>query len=333
LNVLLVLKKSYLKNNILELIFGYQNVYLDSASEYDLFSVHERLYIEQLLLKLGEILNKDFQEFEFYFLFAHSSSVVPDSVSIKKANKILFWFGDESGSFPGHLSDFYTVIFKSYIIKEDLNIFLNPVGYVNEFAALKTRKSKKDIRVFFSVNLNLNRIELYRILFFRNFKFLRFLKVIPRRTSRKIFRRLRKRLKTNLSAGNSVFLFSHQWKSGLDYNKYHNYLLRSTFSLCPKGFYSSETFRHLESLHAGCIVISEKMPEVSIYQNHPFLVYNNLQELEQILDKIEKKEFDEDELLKCHQIFYQKSFTLFSITSRIAQICLANKNISENVVS
>ena len=317
----------------LNLIFGYPNVYFDSASEYNLSSVHERVYINNLTCELERILKAEFFDFDFYFLFAHNSMVTPSSLRIQRRNKILIWFGDESGHFPARLSDHYRVIFKSYITKEDGNIYLNPVGYINEFNRVTPGSVKKDIKVFFSGNLNSNRLGLYRMLLLRKGRFMLFFNLIPRRLSLKLLRKFKHRMKTNLGNHEFVFLFSHRWKSGLEYQKYQNYLVRSTFSLCPKGFYSSETFRHLESMNAGCIVISEKMPEVLIYRDHPFLIYNNLQELEEILRKIERSEFNEPDLIQRHQLYYQKFFTMSAIASRIAEICLTYKNVAGKVAS
>lgn len=124
----------------------------------------------------------------------------------------------------------------------------------------------------------------------------------------------------NLSDKNNIFLFSKQFKAGLTYVEYFDYLLQSKFILCPKGFYSPETFRHFEALHTGGIVISEKMPQVSIYKNNPFITYKDYSELKKIFNQIQKNEFDLDSLRERHAIFYKNRFTTEAISNRITGI-------------
>jgi hypothetical protein len=306
----------------MNLMFDYVNVYWDLKSNYDQNTINERSYLKNLFLKLERLLGPDFKKFDFYILFSHNSEIIPDSSGIEKKNKILFWFSDESGSFPEHLTGKYNLIFKSYVKKELLNVFSNPLGYVNEFEDNCDQiADQKDINVFFSGCLSDSRVRLYRALFFRKYKYSNFLKVLPYRTFKTIF----KIFKINdLSKDNSVFLFSSKFKSGLGYKQYYDYILRSKFVLCPRGFESTETFRHTEALHAGCIVISEKMPDVPIYDNHPFIVYNNFDELNKILDKVANNEYDEKELIETHKTFYNSKLNVDSIAHRITEICKAN---------
>jgi hypothetical protein len=305
-------------------ILGYKNVYLDSLSAYDISVVNERTYIQGLLHSLHAILKDDFWKFEYYFLFSHDSKLIPASASVNRKNKILFWFSDESGSPPHHLKNYYTLIFKSYLKTEEENMFSNPLGYVNEFFEHASQPATKDVDVFFAGNLNANRTGLYYFLFFRRFKFLRFLKLLPK----KYFFKLVKVLNINdLSCGRSVFLFSYGFKSGLSYGNYYHHLVRSQYILCPKGFLSNETFRHLESLHAGCILISEEMPPVSIYSGHPFLIYKSYKELDRILTTIERKKDFRTALVQQHKAYYRQYFTIDAIASRIGKICLNHMEV------
>jgi hypothetical protein len=305
----------------MHLIFDHENVYLDSKSEYDINSVNERLYLKSLFAKIEQQLGDDFKSFDFYVLFSADSAVIPESTQITKKNKVLFWFSDESGEFPSHLTEHYSSIFKSYIKKESLNVYSNPLGYVNEFEEAGGRTVvNKDINVFFSGNLNKNRIGIYELLFFRKFKALKFLKILPRQFLKVLFKTLTTK---NVSKDKDVLLFSAGFKSGLVYKTYYNYLLRSKFILCPKGFKSAETFRHIEALHSGSIVISEKMPDVPIYANNPFITYSSYSELNEILDKITNNEYDEAKLAERHKAFYKSNLEVHAVAARIAKICKA----------
>lgn len=303
----------------MNLIFGYDNVYFDSRSDYDPDSVNEKQYLKTLFLNLKQILDSDFNDFEFYILFSHNSAIIPDSFSIEKENKILFWFSDETGAFPAHLTDNYRAIFKCYIKEEGLNVFSNPLGYVNEFAENSDRAvDKKDVSIFFAGSLGKNRVELYKMLFLRRFGKLNTLKILPGIFFKAVFKFLNI---SDLGQNGSVILFSRKFKSGLDYPNYYNYLLRSRFVLCPKGIESEETFRHFEALHTEGIIISEKMPDVSIYKGNPFIIYETLEELKQILHKIARNEYDEPTLVQKHRLYYQSKQEIKVVAARIAQIC------------
>ncbi len=300
-------------------MFNYEHVYLDSNSDYDLNAVNEREYLKEMFSKLEQKLGNKFTEFVFYILFSHNASVIPNSFKSQQKNKVLFWFSEETGAFPDHLIDNYGLIFKSYILNERLNVYSIPCGYVNEFADQRDKKSKKkDINIFFSGNLNDNRIKLYDLLFFKKFKFLRLLKIFPDKILIRLFRFFDLK---NLSKKSNTFLFSDEFKSGLGYEEYFKFLLRSNFVLCPKGFYSTETFRHIEALHAGGVIISEKMPTVSIYKDNPFITYNNYSELKQIFKKIEKNELDIKGLSESHKTFYDSNLKTDAAARRISEIC------------
>lgn len=306
----------------MKLLFDYNNIYLDSASAYDISEVNESEYVKELLYQVKKNLGSYFESFQFYILFSHDPLIVPETAGIEAKNKILFWFSDESGTFPKHLVNNYCLIFKSYIHKEYSNVYCNPLGYVNEFVSQANKNSKtKDIEIFFSGNLNANRYGLYKFLFFRKYNFLKLLKIIPDQVLIKLFQKLKI---NKLGRGRFVFLFSNKFKSGLRYEKYFEYLLRSKFILCPKGFHSNETFRHIEALHAGGIIISEEMPMVSIYKNNPFLTYKSYPELKKIFRMISKNNFDIEKLRKLHKFFYYNRFTVDAIAKRISTICFNN---------
>lgn len=306
------------------LIFDYDNVYLDTKSDYDLNKINEKQYLKKLFYELKKVLNEEFTSFDFYILFSHDPAVIPASFEVTKKNKILLWFSDETGAFPSHLTGNYAVILKCYVKKEDGNVYSNPLGVVNEFTDHSNLiAERKDTAVFFSGNFNKNRIDLYRLLFFRKFKSLPFSKILPNLALNIIFRYLKV---NNLSESNNVFLFSTKFKSGLGYKKYFDYLLHSKYILCPRGFKSSETFRHIEALHCGCIIISEPMPDVSIYDNNPFLIYKDTADLNEILNKVANNEYDESSLIESHKAFYKDKLEVKVIASRIAEICRTHKD-------
>jgi len=69
----------------------------------------------------------------------------------------------------------------------------------------------------------------------------------------------------------SIIRFNDKFKSGLTPFEYGEVLADSKIILCPKGFSSSECFRHYEAMRAGCIIISEKLPNNELYEKSPIL--------------------------------------------------------------
>jgi hypothetical protein len=311
----------------LDPLSSYTNVFFDTASKYELSAIHDRLYLFDLLMHLQKELKDDFLRFNFFILSAHNPGIIPASAALTTENKVLIWFGDESGIFPDHLRQYYLVIFKSYLKREEPGIYANHLGYVNEFKGIAEDTHTKDIDVFFSGNRNNNRLNLYIQLLARKYAVFGALWLIPVKYRSKIVRRLKL---MNVSSKKAVYLFSVGWKGGLLYAEYFNYLRRSKFVLCPRGFERTETFRHIESLHAGCIVISEPLPDISLYKNHPFLTYTNPSGLTRILDDIGKGKYDVTALQEQHLAFYRERLTVQAVAARMASNCRAHLDIPNN---
>lgn len=306
----------------------YKNVFIDSASEFSLEQVNEKSYLKSLFRLLEDMFSEKFNSFQFYVLFSRYVGTIPDSNSIQHPNKILLWFSEESGELPVHISDNYKVVFKSYLTAEGQNIFSNPLGYVNEFETIeRANQANKDIRLFFAGNLNHNRRELYDMFFFQKFPYLRMLKFLPYSISGLFFNRLGIR---NLSIKRKKFVifFFDGFKRGLDYKTYSNLLSRSQFVLCPRGFISTETFRHAEASSNNCIVISERLPNIRIYEDHPFIQYGSYKELGSILDKISNESLDTKSLAKKNAGFYQKRLHIKAVAQYIFEKCILNQDQS-----
>ncbi len=307
-------------------LFNYKNVFFDSMSDYGINQINEREYCQVLFRNLESKLSGLFQTVNFFVLFSHNPEVVPESVHINFENKVLVWFSEESGKFPEYLSNHYHLIFKSYIQEERLNIYSNPLGYVNEFQKVLRGRSDKSTTLFFSGNLNSYRREIYELFFFRKFSFLVNLKKISLYISKLFFVQFKIK---NLSSkkDSSFILFSNGFKSGLPYSKYITIMEGSKYVLCPRGFESNETFRHFEALHNDCIIISGRMPSVDVYHGHPFLIYESVDELKDIIDEITNRKYDEPYLLEMHRDFYKRKLSIESTSARIAAICSSRFNV------
>jgi hypothetical protein len=306
----------------MEKLFNYDNVFIDSASGYKINEVHERSYLSSLFGEIKNLFSSDFLKFRFYVLFSHIPEAYPASSSFDHPNKVLFWFSEESGAMPLHLKNCYKFIFKSYIKSEQDNIYTTPLGHVNEFRNEdELEKPSKELSLFFSGNLNANRYELYKMFFFMKYPISKLFNKLSFSIPGIFFFRLNV---TNLSSRKfkSVVLFSKMFKGGLQYEDYLTYLRKSKFVICPKGFQSNETFRHIEAMASGCILISEPLPDVYLNQNNPFITYNTIDELKEVITRIHQNEYDENDLASKTYSYYLKNFSTKSVAEKVKEVCL-----------
>jgi hypothetical protein len=219
-----------------------------------------------------------FQLYSFHVLSSHNPQAVPASAALTDRRKILFFISDESPSVPTGLSSNYLAVFKCYLPAEmpESNIYPFNIGYVRDVPEFPLRSvEERNVNVFFSGNLNSNRFALYRELH-------PILKRLPVRFARKIFdllnqasRRQFLRMKFGSTFKRSRIEFTNGFKTGLTPDEYGKQLSESKIVFCPKGFQSSETFRHIESIRAGCIVVSESLPDTHFYRGSPVVTVPN----------------------------------------------------------
>lgn len=293
-------------------------MFFDESSDYNFSEVNERKYVLKFIYLLKTEFNEKFEQFHFYFLFSHNDKILPNSSKIKNDKKILFWFSDESCDFPQHLIHNYFKIFKSYIKLERGNVFTNHLGYVNEYEDF-VNKNKKDIELFFSGNLNKNRIKYYKHIIQKKYKALKFIN-----NNYFYFKLFRFFKKITLGNGKIVFYFTDGFKKGLPYNQYMNYISRSKIVFCPKGFNSPETFRHYEGLANNCIIVSESLPNTALYLNNPFIIIRDEKELGILIDIIIFNKLNIDQLRYNHEHYFREVYSIDSFVRRVFNICSEN---------
>ena len=66
-------------------------------------------------------------------------------------------------------------------------------------------------------------------------------------------------------------IFTSRWAGGVSPALYQAQLLDSRAVLCLRGNICVETFRHYESASAGCIVITQRMPDTYVFRGNPFV--------------------------------------------------------------
>lgn len=249
-----------------------RNVRLDEASEHGWEALNESLFLTRMFESLREQLGNSFGTYNFYIYSAHKGGGIPLSAPVAAPRKVLLSISDETGDIPAALQEDYLAIFKAYLPREvpDLNIYPLNIGYVKETPEFPVKPvDERSIDIFFSGNLNDNRFPIYSALH-------PVLRLVYGRISTSLLHRLKRpdlpawlRRDFSTARPRTYLRFTDGFKQGLSADEYGRLLSESRIALCPKGFHSAETFRHMEALRAGCVVISEPLPDTWWYRNSP----------------------------------------------------------------
>jgi hypothetical protein len=258
------------------------NVRLDSASAYRWEDLNETEFIAQFFKCLAQELGETFYRYNFFIFSSQDPKIRPESADANIANKILFFISDESPSLPSTLAlqHHYLCVFKSYLPCEfpNTNIFPFQLGYVKGTPHLPLKPTaERHHDIFFYGNLNSNRLSLYHALN----PLTRFL---PTRLANRALSSLSPQLRRHtldraidLSQPNSKISFTDGFKQGLASDEYARLLHDSKIALCPRGFSSAETFRHIEAMRAGAAIVSEQLPDTFFYRGSPIITVPNWQ--------------------------------------------------------
>jgi hypothetical protein len=251
------------------------NVFLDTASAHRWEVLNEHVFVRRVVEALRIELGARFDALKVFVFSPARATTRPASADLDVPGKILIFLSDESSSIPHALAGAYDAIFKAYLPRDlpGTNIFAFNVGYVGGSDALPpTPVLERAVDVFFSGNLNANRFALYQAFH----PMLKRLPGLDRRLARLATASpVKHALRRNFSADETGFrrhvYFTDGFKAGLAPEGYAKMLAGSKIVLCPRGFASAETFRHVEALRAGAIVASEPLPDTHLYRGAPIL--------------------------------------------------------------
>lgn len=247
----------------------------------------EKDYLTSLQRHLVDEMGSSCDRYNFVIWSDHGQQHQPESLmSDSSKPRVLLYISDETSSIPSQLwQSRCCAIFKSYLPTEipERNLFALPLGYasgipLSELVPVNDRR----FNVFFSGSAQENRARLGEVL-------------------------LRLAAKARLGRGyedgtsavtpshpvaediiydlspafpeSRIFATSH-FLAGVDRATYGAFLAQSKIALCPKGWQSSETFRHFEAMRAGCIMISDRLPSTRLYQHSPIIQLDDWNQLE-----------------------------------------------------
>ena len=249
------------------------NVLYDGASAYPWSRLNETAFLEAMFRELAVQLDGAFAQHTFYVLSSHDPRVMPESAHLRGDRKTLVFISDESSTVPFHLAPHYRHIFKAYLPHETsgTNVHAFSLGCVKDCPELTIIPfDQRGIGVFFCGNLNEPRFALYRELH----PLLRRLPAGLASLTYRLARRLKwppLRMDFSDRSGETRIRFSGGFKAGLTPHDYAATLTQSKIVLCPRGFQSAETFRHMEAMRAGAVVISEPLPSTWMYEGSPII--------------------------------------------------------------
>lgn len=266
-------------------MFGLKNVSYSSESWVNEDKLCETKYLAKTMIHLRDIF-KEFDNFEFAILSTQDGNTIPATRKTDKKN-ILIWISDEFGRYPDDLSQKFDFIFKSYIEQEGDNISPFPLGYVTEVPEFPYKDiSQRKYNVFFSGNLNYNRRLFYYSLCRKLHKILPSgfnPKYLINHYTRDYILKIKSQFDHDFPSP-SIVRFTNKFKTGINPNEYGKILSETKIVLCPKGFHSTECYRHYEAMRAGCIIISERLPETYLYKDSPIIQVDNWNNIHGIVE-------------------------------------------------
>lgn len=268
-----------------------ENVYLDPNSGHQWDELIQRDFLADTFHALQKLLDPELQDVKFYVFSPHRADRVPASIAFNGQRKVLIFLSDEADSVtPTALSQYYIAIFKPSMRAEKVgeNIHTMSLGLANGVPAISgTPMPERQVDVLFTGNLNRNRYPLY-------FAFHPILRKMPKLAHNKLFHliarsplgRLLKRDFSVKTHGVRLINFTSGFGKGLSRDAYGKMLAESRVVLAPRGFVSAETFRHLEALRAGAVVVSDRLPDTFLYRNSPIICVDNWSDGLRVVDNL-----------------------------------------------
>lgn len=259
-------------------ISRFQNVELDPKSAYTFEELNENVFLVKFFDHLQSLLGARFKDYQFYLFANLNCEILPDALYKETAKKkVLFYLSNQYHEINPALPGSFHAVFKCHLDQDCVRerIFHFPLGYVKDTIEQEVVEfSKRKVKVFFSGNLNTKRVPLYKALSDSSLPDILYGPLI--RISKKIPNLLKREFPDKFPS--SYLRFTNGFKKGLNPEEYSKIIYNSQIVLCPGGFLKNETYRHFEALRAGCVIISEKLPETYLYKDAPIIQVENWKE-------------------------------------------------------
>lgn len=272
-----------------------QNIIIVTHKNDDPYKLLEYKNLLKLIEYLSEIDDNYFNQSLFIFNWGFNDEILEELCTENYSRSILLWFAEETNIKPSNtLINKFTYIFKSYIhnnfginnifplpLITPSDVYQHPIIDINE----------RQFNLFFSGNLNRNRLSLYINLKPKATLIEQSLIKICtqiRKIGPFLYRKIYSNKTYNFSNNKKSYkiYFNNGFYTGLSPKEFSDTMANSKIVLSPKGFHSTECFRLYEAMRQGCIVISEKLPNNIIYKDIPIIQIDNWEKIYLLIEKI-----------------------------------------------
>jgi hypothetical protein len=272
-----------------------QNVFLNNS---DFEDAIENYFEVDYLRSFVKALKQNIEEYinlYFYINVSDQKELLEKAPFVEAGKNICIIVDEYIKEIPSLVSRF-DAVFQAYIteIKTPKNYFHFPLGYSRQLVQQAiTPMAKRTYNVFFSGNLHMGRRA-----FYKGISPLGFLPFAFAHRLQKLWR-----LRYDSLFEKSYVRFTNGFASGLDKYQYSEMLYSSKIVLCPSGIANVESFRLYEALQAGCMVVSDVLPEKPFYQNIPIVQLNEWKDMKKTVENFvakseETKQAHQQEIIK-----------------------------------
>jgi hypothetical protein len=250
---------------------------------------------------------------------------------IRGKDVVLIWLGDEEGTIPYELSGNFRLILKSYWPISESVGNMHPFPLCGSSAVLERDPRPFEERktgVFFSGNLNANRVDFYR-------QFIPWggfppgnLPLLARKLiARGLGSRPGRLLPRDFSASfpDSVIRFTGGFARGYPPGEFAARLADARIALCPPGFTSHETIRHFEAMSQGCVVVSATLPTNVLYRGSPVIEIEKWSALHSVLADMLNHPSRLAEISQSTYEWWNRVLSPEAIAFRIANLLISNQ--------
>jgi hypothetical protein len=290
----------------------------------------EATYLIRFFESLRENMGETFERFRFLIINKNSrwSRIEPP---IRGKDVVLLWLGDEEGTIPHELSGDFRLILKSYWPISESVGNMHPFPLCGSSAVLEKDPvpfEERKTGVFFSGNLNANRVDFYR-------QFIPWggfpqgnLSLLARKLiARGLGTRPGRLLPRDFSASfpDSVIRFTRGFAQGYPPGEFAARLADARIALCPPGFTSHETIRHFEAMSQGCVVVSAILPTNVLYRASPVIEIEKWSTLHSVLADMLNHPSRLAEISQSTYRWWNRVLSPEAMAFRIANLLIDNK--------
>lgn len=265
---------------------------------YDQYVVDKNTHLGQTFMYLKEHMHS-FDE-HMFITYMKDTWAHPNTVDLEHRKKVLISSSEHNVTPLTQIKHNYRHIFAQYYWDEE-GVTSIPLGcFSNNETTIKPMKERMYNTTFIGC-LNRNRTQLASLLSGvpRMFMFLGFYLNDPKMM--KFINHMAK-----WRHPRDFYSFNPDFNAGVKGDVFTNILNNSKICLVPKGWTNSETYRLYEAMNAGCVVISEKLPDRKYFKNIPVIQVDNWKQGLKKVKELLKNEALLEDLGNKNKMFYDE---------------------------